>query len=1342
MKSHHLLFFLFFFLSLKVLGQGYPVKQNIGSPNTLLISPGATETNLINYAYFDTTAANSSAKNNFYAGAQIVTTSMGFMQFWIRSPLANKWELQGNGSTTDCYVLLDGGIVTWSGSGLIMDVSPANYRINCVPYHSPQTQITLTTANPSLPRLDVIYVDVNNTVGKLTGTPNANPVKPQINPATQLELTTVLVPAAATTPPGFIQTIIYDENLGQPTEWNPTTTGTVNFDNTINPFHLTKAADASNGQNIVFTTSTPITLGSYSALKFYIRAKTPLPTDVAYIYLGTPSFEPSPPIPVLINSYGFDAATTGVYQTITIPTSAFNYSGQVNKITFAFGSFVTSFYLDYVQLQSGGNGGGSQDAWGLTGTPGTNPTINFLGPTDNVDMVFKTNNIEKFRLIAAGGNSSDSLLINGGSEPSYWMRNRIVGLGFPVSVMMPKDNNKNIAFDIMPRGTPGDFSGNGIAWMDICNANVSPGAGAVATARVGVTPNAVQFGSMSFGGASSLPVQFLANGINRIQLDVTGNSASFNIGKITQLQNIASDYVGSTIFNTNNATSGADAILFIGNDFASNRFVFGRWTNGAFVHSGYRYPNSFELVANQGAINGITIGAIGDTASIRFVQNDGGPAAGLEFAKFQRTRFAMGIGSNSVTPSAIAEFNSTRWGILLPRMNTAQQNAIISPATSLLIYNTDSSLFRYYNGSIWVSIGAGSAGGGTLVAVIGTADRITSSGGTSPQIDIASTYIGQSSITTLGTIVTGVWNGSTIAIANGGSGQTTPNAALNAFLPSQTGNSSKVLTTDGTNTSWTTVSGGGGVTTVGAFSGSAQTNGATISGSTITFGPASATIPGMVSTGSQTWAGSKIFTTAPTFSSLTAGRVLFTGTGGLTQATNELTWDGTTFAATGTGTFGEISIANSLGSANLKLGSNSSSGLYIQSVIGQKMEFFLSSFIAMRINSSADLELYGALSPNGSVGTAGQAYVTSGISGTPGSWSTLITLSQVNGLISDSISANGLVFANAGDSINLIFPSAGFDTVKVRTIGDGIGGYTFVTLLADSAFRVDLDTAKIHALVNSWGGGGGGSYTATSPITLTGSAFGLDTTTTSGGWHSFNYNQTIFGKLANPLSQFAATTSSQLAGVMSDETGTSLLVFNTSPLFVTPRLASTSTTGQFWIATDNVGNGSFQTFSITGKLNISDTAAMLQNYYKSISSLNDSTVLFIKGGTGIDTLRITYPNTVTTGSGTYTPSLTNTTNIAASTPSPFQYSRTGNTVTVSGEVAIDPSTASLTVLTMTIPITSNFANTYEAAGTASDELGTAARVRATTSASTVQVRFTPSDLTNRTFSVHFTYQIL
>lgn len=55
----------------------------------------------------------------------------------------------------------------------------------------------------------------------------------------------------------------------------------------------------------------------------------------------------------------------------------------------------------------------------------------------------------------------------------------------------------------------------------------------------------------------------------------------------------------------------------------------------------------------------------------------------------------------------------------------------------------------------------------------GTTNRITvGTGSTNPVIDIAATYVGQTSITTLGTIGTGTWSASTIAVNRGGTGST------------------------------------------------------------------------------------------------------------------------------------------------------------------------------------------------------------------------------------------------------------------------------------------------------------------------------------------------------------------------------------------------------------------------------------------------------------------------------------------------------------------------------------------------------------------------------------------
>jgi hypothetical protein len=58
----------------------------------------------------------------------------------------------------------------------------------------------------------------------------------------------------------------------------------------------------------------------------------------------------------------------------------------------------------------------------------------------------------------------------------------------------------------------------------------------------------------------------------------------------------------------------------------------------------------------------------------------------------------------------------------------------------------------------------------------------------------------------------------TVAIANGGTGQSTATNAINALLPSQSGQSGKILTTNGTNTSWIAVSGTGTVTSASVVS--------------------------------------------------------------------------------------------------------------------------------------------------------------------------------------------------------------------------------------------------------------------------------------------------------------------------------------------------------------------------------------------------------------------------------------------------------------------------------------------------------------------------------------------
>jgi hypothetical protein len=83
---------------------------------------------------------------------------------------------------------------------------------------------------------------------------------------------------------------------------------------------------------------------------------------------------------------------------------------------------------------------------------------------------------------------------------------------------------------------------------------------------------------------------------------------------------------------------------------------------------------------------------------------------------------------------------------------------------------TTSLAFAQFSGAGQITAGDGLTKSGNTINAVGTANRITVN---PDSIDIASTYVGQTSITTLGTITTGVWNGTDVAVADGGTGAST-----------------------------------------------------------------------------------------------------------------------------------------------------------------------------------------------------------------------------------------------------------------------------------------------------------------------------------------------------------------------------------------------------------------------------------------------------------------------------------------------------------------------------------------------------------------------------------------
>lgn len=129
--------------------------------------------------------------------------------------------------------------------------------------------------------------------------------------------------------------------------------------------------------------------------------------------------------------------------------------------------------------------------------------------------------------------------------------------------------------------------------------------------------------------------------------------------------------------------------------------------------------------------------------------------------------------------------SSTNW--VLTRSLDADQTSEVTPGAFTFVEegttNADSGWVLTTNGAItigttginWsqfsgagqITAGDGLMKSGNTIYAVGTANRITVN---PDSIDIASTYVGQNTITTLGTVTTGTWNGAVVLGQYGGTG--------------------------------------------------------------------------------------------------------------------------------------------------------------------------------------------------------------------------------------------------------------------------------------------------------------------------------------------------------------------------------------------------------------------------------------------------------------------------------------------------------------------------------------------------------------------------------------------
>lgn len=447
-----------------------------------------------------------------------------------------------------------------------------------------------------------------------------------------------------------------------------------------------------------------------------------------------------------------------------------------------------------------------------------------------------------------------------------------------------------------------------------------------------------------------------------------------------------------------------------------------------------------------------------------------------------------------------------------------------------------------------------SAGTGTVTSVSGTTNRITvATGTTTPAIDISASYVGQTSITTLGTIGTGTWNGTTIAIAKGGTGQTTANAAFNALSPMTTGGDIIY----------------GGASGVGTRLPNG-TNGQVLTSSGGTT-PPTWTTPG---TGTVTGTG-------------VSGRVTYwNGTSSITSASTFL-FDGT----------------------NLGIGAAPDSLLTVsrQATIQTAVSGSTAHFVGLDANP-----LRFTLDTH-NTGTAGTAFMfrrSRGTSASPTAVSSGDTIGSLNalgyGAIGYAAASTGLISFKATEN----FTDTAMGTAAV-IFTTPTGSVT----AAESArfLSTGLNLGVTGTLTGTLGLSGATSGTVTIQPQSAAGTYNFNLPTTAG---SSGNLLTSAGGGSSPMTWLSLGTgiatwlttpsSANLASAVTDETGSGGLVFANTPTLVTPVLgAATYTT---------LNGGAITDSSLTaGRITFAGTAGLLSDS----SSLNwDNTNAFLKIGTG------------------------------------------------------------------------------------------------------------------------------
>jgi len=294
--------------------------------------------------------------------------------------------------------VISGGIVTWTGTGLIFNISACTYILNGIRYSSPFSTKTLAAADPTNARIDVFAVNTSGQVEVIQGTPASNPVEPEGDTATTLGLTNVTINAGATTPNGVTRDLIYDENVESWTKTFTQSASSVDYANTLFPNTGSKCILVTQGAGFVllnFTNATTLDVSNFKSLSFAIRLTNAFTSNTILAVRFYNGANTSSNLFQLTatNNVGFNRNLAGVYQIITIPFNNTNLKFTNNLFTtirIQTSNAAATYRLDTIQLNGGVNnptGGGTTPSNSFGFVNGSTGTASSTTATDTLNVV-------------------------------------------------------------------------------------------------------------------------------------------------------------------------------------------------------------------------------------------------------------------------------------------------------------------------------------------------------------------------------------------------------------------------------------------------------------------------------------------------------------------------------------------------------------------------------------------------------------------------------------------------------------------------------------------------------------------------------------------------------------------------------------------------------------------------------------------------------------------------------------------------------------------------------------------------------------------------------------------